>query len=188
MKQRYDQRVREQPLQSGQFAMFYIPQRKTGRNQKWRRLCKLVRVTKRLNDVLYCVKLSPRAHTIIAHIDRLRRFDGDVPEPWKTIVNRAATTDGPSTHNRIGACETSTDGPSTEQSTGNSAPATDTSIASQAGDTRTSVPAGRVTRKPTAGTLRQPSGTESGPAQSSNRPHRRIHRPARFSRLQSMEH
>jgi hypothetical protein len=223
MKQRYDLRVREQPLQSGQFAMFYIPQRKIGRNQKWRRLCKLVRVTKRLNDVLYCVQLSPRAHNIIAHIDRLRRFDGDVPEPWKTFVNRAATTDrsstdGPSTDNRIGACETSTDRPSTDRSstdgpstdhrigacetstdrpstarpstkqpTCSRAPVTDTSTAGQAGDTRASVLAGRVTRKPAAGTLMQSSGTESGPGQSSNRPHRRIHRPARFSRLQSME-
>ena len=168
--------------------MFYIPQRKTGRNQKWRRLCKLVRVTKRLNDVLYCVQSSPRAHTIIAHIDRLRRFDGDVPEPWKTIVDRAAATDGPSTDNRIDACEPSTDRPSTEQSTCSRAPATDTSTAGQAGDTRPRVPAGRVTRKPTAGTLMQSSGTESGPAQSSNRPHRRIQRPARFNRLQSMEH
>jgi len=82
--------------------MFYIPKRKIRRNQKWRRLCKLVRVTKRHDDVLYCVQLSPRARTIITHIDRLRRFDGDVPKPWKTVVNRADTTNRPSTDNQTG--------------------------------------------------------------------------------------
>ena len=113
MKQRYDNKVKEQPLLEGQFAMFYVPQRKIGRNQKWRRLCKLVQIVRRLNDVLYCIRSSPRAPPIIAHIDRLRPFDGEPPTSWASVINRgtgrpAGTNGKPSTDRSTGIREPST--------------------------------------------------------------------------------
>jgi transposase InsO family protein len=88
MKLRYDGKVKTTTLKTDQFAMFYVPQRKVGRNQKWRRLCRVVQVVRRLNDVLYCIKVSPKATPITAHIDRLRVFEGELPEPWLTYVSQ----------------------------------------------------------------------------------------------------
>jgi hypothetical protein len=38
-----------------------------------------------MNDVLYSIQSSPRAKLILAHIDRLRRYEGDVPIMWKCV-------------------------------------------------------------------------------------------------------
>jgi hypothetical protein len=71
--------------------MFDVPQRKVGRNLKWRRLCRFVQVVRRLNDILYCIKLSPHSAPIVAHIDLLRSFDGELSEPWASAVNRSSS-------------------------------------------------------------------------------------------------
>jgi hypothetical protein len=44
-------------------------------------------VENRINDVLYSIRTSPRARLILAHIDRLRRYEGDVPTLWKCVPN-----------------------------------------------------------------------------------------------------
>jgi hypothetical protein len=44
-------------------------------------------VENRINDVLYSIRTSPRAKLILAHIDRLRRYEGDVPTMWKCVPN-----------------------------------------------------------------------------------------------------
>ena len=85
MKTRYDAKVHSVRLQSGDYALYYCPRRKVGRYQKWRRLCVICRVENRINDVLYGIRTSPRARLILAHIDRLRKYDGDLPEVWKNV-------------------------------------------------------------------------------------------------------
>jgi hypothetical protein len=45
------------------------------------------KVANRINDVLYSIRTSPRARLILAHIDRLRRYEGDVPTMWKYAPN-----------------------------------------------------------------------------------------------------
>ena len=82
MKQRYDARVREGSFAEGDFVWYYVPRRKQGRNQKWRKLCDVYRVCRRFNDVLYQIRFSPRAKPIIAHIDKLRRCESDLPVRW----------------------------------------------------------------------------------------------------------
>ena len=84
MKKRYDAKVHSFLLQPGEFVLYYCPRRKQGRYQKWRRLCTICRVENRMNDVLYSIRTSPRAKLILAHIDRLRRYEGDVPSIWKS--------------------------------------------------------------------------------------------------------
>jgi transposase InsO family protein/predicted aspartyl protease len=88
MKMRYDAKVKAIQLEPDDWVLYYIPQRKVGRNQKWRRLCKIGRVVQRFNDVLYSIKLGPRAAPIIAHVDRLRRYEGSPPEQWRLSVGQ----------------------------------------------------------------------------------------------------
>ena len=84
MKTRYDAKVRSFQLKPGDYVLYYCPRRKPGRYQKWRRLCTISRVEARFNDVLYSIRTSPRAKPIMAHIDRLRQYLGDIPEMWKS--------------------------------------------------------------------------------------------------------
>ena len=85
MKRRYDERVKAIQFNAGDCVLYYCPLRKVGRNQKWRRLCRIGVIVQRLNDILYRVKLGPHAAVVVAHVDRLRKFDGD-PPPWKPAV------------------------------------------------------------------------------------------------------
>lgn len=82
-KRRYDAKLRSIILEPGSYAWYYCPRRRQGKYQKWRRLCTACRVERRLNDVTYCIQLSPRAKPFIAHVDRLRPLEGDPPPPWK---------------------------------------------------------------------------------------------------------
>jgi hypothetical protein len=60
-----------------------VPRKKQGRNKKWRRLCEIFRVNRRFNDVLYQIEYSPRAKPILAHVDKLRRCESELPKRWK---------------------------------------------------------------------------------------------------------
>jgi hypothetical protein len=86
MKKRYDGRVKCIQFQPGDFVWYYCPRRKQGRYQKWRRLCTIYRVEERLNDVLYRLKVSPRSRSLVAHIDRLRAFEGEPPAVWDKVL------------------------------------------------------------------------------------------------------
>jgi hypothetical protein len=76
MKKRYDAKVRSIQLEPEDIVLYYSPQTKIGRNQKWRKLYKIGQVVQRFSDVLYSVKPGPRSSPVVAHVDRLRRYDG----------------------------------------------------------------------------------------------------------------
>ena len=108
MKRRYDSRVKSLQFQPGDFVWYYCPRRKQGRYQKWRRLCTIYRVEERLNDVLYRLKVSPRSRALVAHIDRLRAFEGESPAVWDKVLphgrsERSEETVGPSPASRRGS-------------------------------------------------------------------------------------
>jgi hypothetical protein len=108
MKKRYDGRVKCMQFQPGDFVWYYCPRRKQGRYQKWRRLCTIYRVEERLNDVLYRLKVSPRSRPLVAHIDRLRAFEGEPPAVWDKVLphgrsERCEKTVGPSPASRRGS-------------------------------------------------------------------------------------
>jgi len=88
MKRAYDSTVHEIQLEPGSFAWYFCPPRKQGLYQKWRRLSEICYVEKRFTDVTYSIRTAPRAKPIIAHIDRLRKFEGEVPEIWRTMKLR----------------------------------------------------------------------------------------------------
>jgi transposase InsO family protein len=97
MKRRYDVKVKPIQFEIGQLALYYCPRKQVGKNQKWRRLQRLCIIVKKLNDVLYCVKLGPRAESTVVHVDRLFKFCGDPPPKWKQYVNKQST-------NELGRC------------------------------------------------------------------------------------
>lgn len=93
MKRRYDTKVKPIQFEIGQLALYYCPRKQVGRNQKWRRLQRLCMIVKKLNDVLYCVKLGPWAKSTVVHVDRLYKFCGDPPPKWKKCVNNQLTNE-----------------------------------------------------------------------------------------------
>ena len=101
MKKRYDAKVKDIQLEPGELVFYYCPRRKIGSYQKWRRLSTLGMIVKRFNDVLYSVKLSPRSSPIIIHADRLRRFDGETPDPWKAVIQTVISSAESSGHRVI---------------------------------------------------------------------------------------
>jgi transposase InsO family protein len=92
MKTRYDAKVHSFQLEPGDYVLYYCPRRKRGRYQKWRRLCSICRVESRFNDILYSIRTTPRAKPILAHIDRLRRYEGEIPDVWKNSSKLARST------------------------------------------------------------------------------------------------
>ena len=60
-----------------------FPRRRRGRNQKWARLCKLCRVERKINEVLYLIRIQPQGRTSVVHVDRMKAFQGELPAPWK---------------------------------------------------------------------------------------------------------
>jgi hypothetical protein len=86
MKIRYDARVKPLTLEAGDFAHFYYPRRRRGRYHKWARLCILCRVERKINDVLYLIRIKPKGRTSVVHVDRLKVFQGEVPALWKDSI------------------------------------------------------------------------------------------------------
>ena len=86
MKTRYDARVKPLTFVAGDFAYYYNPRRSRGRYHKWARLCILCRVERKINEVLYLIRVKPRGRTSVVHVDRLKVFQGEVPAHWKDSV------------------------------------------------------------------------------------------------------
>jgi hypothetical protein len=57
----------------------------------------------RFNDVLYSILTSPRAKAIVAHIDRLRKFNGDILDIWKLAkpLNSVSAAEGDNSSHSI---------------------------------------------------------------------------------------
>jgi len=88
-KRCYDERVKSTKFRKGEFVSHVIPRTKKGVNKKWMMTNKgPYRIIKRLNDVNFVVQKLPTSGMEIVHIDRLTRFHGTVPKPWKQVVRK----------------------------------------------------------------------------------------------------
>ena len=92
MKKCYDARIKRLQLEPGTLAWYYLPRRKRGRYQKWRRLSTVCLVERRFNDVLYDVRLVPRARSITGCVDRLRPFEGQPPSMLRNVIDNCGET------------------------------------------------------------------------------------------------
>lgn len=86
-KRYYDLRVRPQAYHVGDFVYYYNPRRMAGRQEKWcRKFSGPYLVVKIMGPVNVMLQRSKRAKTFIAHIDKLKPYDGDdVPESWVSL-------------------------------------------------------------------------------------------------------
>jgi len=93
-KTRYDQRVKSVQFEVGDFVWYFSPRKKPGLCGKWQlRTCGPYRVERRVNQVNYVVRKSPKAIPFICHIDRLRKFNGELPKRWKLAENVPTQSD-----------------------------------------------------------------------------------------------
>ena len=82
-KRRYDLRARKQLLEPGQAVWLYNPTRRIGvcskLTSKWKGPYVVIR---KLDDVTYLVKNSPKQKAKVYHIDRLHPYRGRNPPTW----------------------------------------------------------------------------------------------------------
>ena len=88
-KTRYDSRVKEIQFREGDLVWYYCPRRKVRRNRKWQLMTTGPHlIMRRINLVNYVLQLSPRGRSLIVHIDRLRKNEGDIPTEWETAIRK----------------------------------------------------------------------------------------------------
>jgi hypothetical protein len=89
MKKNYDVNVKQKTFEKGQLVLYYYPRRYQGRSSKWSRFYTgPFRIEEVINDVNYVLRKSPKSRPIIAHIDKLRQFYGEVPTCWKAVMEK----------------------------------------------------------------------------------------------------
>jgi hypothetical protein len=75
MKAFYDRKARSIQFESGQRVWLHNPRRKIDRSPKlqssWEGPFEIV---ERINDVVYCIRKSPRHKNKVVHLDRLASF------------------------------------------------------------------------------------------------------------------
>ena len=82
-KRRYDQRVRAVHFPLHSYVWFYCPRLTAGRGRKFKKLTDgPYRIVRILNDVNYVILKVPGARLQICHVDRLLRYEGEVPPVW----------------------------------------------------------------------------------------------------------
>ena len=82
-KRRYDQRVRAVHFPLHSYVWFFCPRLTAGRGRKFKKLTDgPYRIVRILNDVNYVIQKVPGARLQICHVDRLMRYEGEVPPVW----------------------------------------------------------------------------------------------------------
>ena len=82
-KTRYDARVKAIQFKAGDFVWFFSPRKKQGLSRKWQLMTSgPYKVVHRVNLVNYVIQKTPRSSPFICHIDRMRKFDGELPRCW----------------------------------------------------------------------------------------------------------
>lgn len=75
-KQRYDSRVKVCQFDVGQRVWYFCPRRRRGVSYKWSMSTSgPYEIVKKINDVNYVIRLSPRHRSFVVNIDRLRVYD-----------------------------------------------------------------------------------------------------------------
>ena len=83
MKKNYNKRVKQQEFLPGMFVWYYYPRKYSQRSQKWSKFYTgPYRIQKRLNDVNFVIKKTPKSKSFVVHIDKLRSYTGDTPTSW----------------------------------------------------------------------------------------------------------
>jgi hypothetical protein len=94
-KRRYDARVKAVRFKAGDYCYYYCPRILPGRGRKFRMQTsgpwKVIRV---VNDVNYVIQKTPTGRILIVHVDRMVKFEGDLPPCWKNKNDVSLPTQG----------------------------------------------------------------------------------------------
>ena len=83
-KTRYDARVKAVQFKPGEFVWFFSPRKKQGLARKWQLMTSgPFKVIRRVNLVNYVIQKTPRSNVFICHVDRMRKFNGQLPRCWE---------------------------------------------------------------------------------------------------------
>jgi hypothetical protein len=80
-KRRYDERVKSCLFEVGQRVWYFCPRRRRGLSYKWSMATTgPYSIVKKVNDVNYVIRLTPRHRSFLVNIDRIRPYvDGERP-------------------------------------------------------------------------------------------------------------
>lgn len=81
----YDVRVKKVEFNVGDWVWYYYPRRYQGRSPKWQKLYTgPYRITRVIQPVNYVLQKSARSKPFVVHVDKLKKYYGDVPSNWIT--------------------------------------------------------------------------------------------------------
>ena len=87
-KRIYDARVKEMQFSPGDLVWFYKPRFRTRLSRKWQCLTTgPVVVVRRVNLANYVLQRSLKSKPFITNVDRMRPYEGSIPETLKTLIN-----------------------------------------------------------------------------------------------------
>jgi hypothetical protein len=87
-KRYYDESVHKHVYSVGEWVWYYKPRLQSGKSPKWSRLYSgPFRVVQRLSDITYVIQQRPQSQPLIAHIDKLKKYEGDIPTDWIDTPN-----------------------------------------------------------------------------------------------------
>src|SRR6185436_15632964 len=90
LKTAYNPKVHFRHFDKGDLVLLYWPRRLPKRSPKWQLwYTGPFQVEKRLTDINYVVRRSPRANPQIVHVDKLKKYYGHVPSYWKEPTENA---------------------------------------------------------------------------------------------------
>ena len=86
----YDRRVKVKQFEPGQLVWVFNPRRYVGKSHKWTMMYYgPFRVEKVLSDVNLVVKRTPKSNPQVVHVDKVKLYQGDVPEVWRQAARTA---------------------------------------------------------------------------------------------------
>jgi len=95
MKRNYDYKVKPSEFKPGDLVWYFYPRRYANRAAKWsRHYTGPVRIEAKLNSVNYVIKRTPRSKAIVVHVDKLKKYFGEVPLCWQPDLAEAGGSKG----------------------------------------------------------------------------------------------
>ena len=100
-RKNYDRRSTDVVFQEGQFVWLRKRTKEKGLSPKLQpRWLGPYLIVSRLSDVTFRVQLTPRAHPIIVHADRMKRYEGQARPTWQ--FHRRETTSETAQEDEVG--------------------------------------------------------------------------------------
>jgi len=82
-KKRYDMRVKPAAYLVGNWVYYFCPRHRVGRSPKWQRFYfGPFLVLEKLGSVNLRIQKSPRANSMVVHIDKIKHCTGITPASW----------------------------------------------------------------------------------------------------------